>query len=59
MVQNAACIILADGGANSFYDSPFKNDPKVKIVGGDFDSVRPEVEEYYRNRNVEMCRDED
>lgn len=57
MVHNATNIILADGGANSFYESAHCDDPKVRAVAGDFDSLKPEIEKYYKDKNVEMCRD--
>ena len=40
-------IVLADGGANRFYETPFRNNPKVRAVVGDFDSLKPHVRSFY------------
>lgn len=47
-------IVLADGGANRFYDSPFKDSDKVRAIVGDFDSLKPHVRNYYQGRGVQL-----
>lgn len=36
-------IVIADGGANKLYDTPFKSDPKIRAIVGDFDSIKDNV----------------
>ena len=47
-------IILADGGANTFYKMGFKDHPKVRSVVGDLDSINQEVLEHFQNKGIEI-----
>lgn len=47
-------VVLADGGANRFYNTPFRHWRNVRAIVGDFDSLRPEVESFYKARGVEL-----
>ncbi|RUP44167.1 thiamine pyrophosphokinase [Jimgerdemannia flammicorona] len=55
--RNASLRICADGGGNRLYDS-FTNDPSSRdqfipdVIRGDLDSLRPEIQEYYRERGT-------
>jgi thiamine pyrophosphokinase len=57
----SSCTIMADGGANRFYDKLKKNSFKNEIIPhalvGDFDSIREDVMEYYREKDVTIFRD--
>ncbi|KAL2038004.1 hypothetical protein N7G274_009224 [Stereocaulon virgatum] len=59
-----AIIVAADGGANRVYDL-FQQEkteiPKYipNVICGDLDSIRPEVQEYYEAKGVEIIKDPD
>lgn len=59
LVACAKNIILADGGANHFYKSKLKYNEKIRFIAGDLDSLRPEVKEFYKSKNIEICLLED
>ena len=40
-------IVLADGGANRFFKTQFRDSANVKAVVGDFDSISEDVLKYY------------
>ena len=40
-------VVLADGGANHFYESDFRDSDKVRAVVGDFDCITQDVMNYY------------
>lgn len=46
--------VLADGGANHFYESEFRESDKVRALVGDFDAITDEVLQYYQDRSVPM-----
>jgi thiamine pyrophosphokinase len=52
---------LVDGGANIFHSLQAgfteKSISKVKALIGDLDSVEPEVEQFYKYRNVKIVKD--
>jgi len=50
ILNNAKCIICADGGANYAYRQNVKPD----WILGDLDSIEPEVWEYYRRQQVRI-----
>ena len=41
-------LILADGGANKFFNTSFKDNTKVRSIVGDFDSLHNHVRNYYQ-----------
>ena len=47
-------VILADGGANKFYNSEFRSNKKVRYIVGDFDSLQTEVSTFYEDRGVKL-----
>lgn len=55
--------VCADGGANRLYNL-FKDDDNVRLkylpdyIVGDFDSLKPDVEQYYRNAGVPVIKQE-
>jgi thiamine pyrophosphokinase len=57
----SSCTIMADGGANRFYDKLKKNSFRNEIIPhalvGDFDSIREDVMNYYREKDVTISRD--
>jgi len=61
--QNAIYHVGADGGANRVYDLD-KSGPDMHHIGldtviGDFDSLRPEVREYWHQNGSEIIHDRD
>lgn len=44
--------MLCDGGSNYFYGSAHRDSEKVKAIVGDLDSIKPEVRQYYHDRDV-------
>ena len=44
--------MIADGGANKLYDTPFRDVPNVRAIVGDFDSIKPHVREFYAKKGV-------
>ena len=51
-LKAAENVVLADGGANRFYNTPYRHWRNVRSIVGDFDSLRPEVEAFYKARGV-------
>ncbi|KAK5999864.1 hypothetical protein QM012_004952 [Aureobasidium pullulans] len=57
--------LCADGGANQLFDLFAQNDPShldqylPNIIHGDLDSLRKDVEDYYKERKVEVTKDPD
>ena len=47
-------IVLADGGANRFYEGQFRNSEKVRAIIGDFDTIHPEVFDFYSQKGIPM-----
>lgn len=47
-------VILADGGANKFYKSPFRHWRNIRAIVGDLDSLHPEVQNFYEARGVKV-----
>ena len=45
-------VVLADGGANIFFESGLGNHEKVRGIIGDLDSLRPSVREFYESYGV-------
>ncbi|CAH1775518.1 unnamed protein product [Owenia fusiformis] len=54
---NAVFRVAVDGGANSIYDAD--NSLVPDIVTGDFDSIRPEVKEYYTQKGCTVTHTDD
>lgn len=36
-------IIIADGGANKLFETPFRDSDKIRAIVGDFDSLKDDV----------------
>ena len=51
-LKAAENVVLADGGANRFYNTPFRHWRNVRAIVSDFDSLKPEVEAFYKARGV-------
>ena len=49
-------VILADGGANRFYETPFRHWRNVRSIVGDLDSLDPDVGRLYKSRGVELSQ---
>lgn len=47
-------VILADGGANHFHDTEYRDSEKVKAIVGDFDCIKQEVSDYYNDRKIPL-----
>lgn len=47
-------VILADGGANKFYNTPFRENEKIRFIVGDLDSLKPEIRSFYEDRGVKV-----
>ena len=47
-------VILADGGANRFFHSRFKESNNVRAIVGDLDSLKPNVQSYYQEKGVKI-----
>lgn len=64
--QRASFKVLADGGANRVYDAAQRADPSGALakrlvpnaIAGDWDSVRPEVADFYRALGASLERDD-
>ena len=54
--KQSKAIVLADGGANHFFKSNFKDSTKLKGIVGDLDSIEKEVEQYYKEKDVPVHR---
>nr|CDS29031.1 thiamin pyrophosphokinase 1 [Hymenolepis microstoma] len=52
LFAKASFSIFVDGFANRIYDSQFKDSHFPNMVSGDFDSIRPEVKEFYESKNT-------
>ena len=54
-------VVLADGGANHFFYSPYHDHENVRMIVGDLDSLKPEIRQYYENKKVMVkeIRDQD
>ena len=47
-------MILADGGANRLYKTPFRDNDKIRYIVGDLDSLKVETRAYYEDRGVKV-----
>lgn len=47
-------VILADGGANRLFKSPYRDNEKVRCIVGDLDSVKPEVKDFYQEKGCKL-----
>ena len=64
--QRATFKVLADGGANRVYDAALRTDPSGALakrlvpdaIAGDWDSIRPEVADFYRGLGAALERDD-
>ncbi|CAF9920700.1 MAG: hypothetical protein ALECFALPRED_001606 [Alectoria fallacina] len=60
--EDALFTICADGGANRLKDLQRGNIEKIVFpiaICGDLDSIRPDVEEYYRSLSIKIVKDPD
>eukprot|EP01129_Flabellula_baltica_P015311 TRINITY_DN7679_c0_g1_i1.p1 TRINITY_DN7679_c0_g1~~TRINITY_DN7679_c0_g1_i1.p1 ORF type:complete len:250 (+),score=60.94 TRINITY_DN7679_c0_g1_i1:31-750(+) len=59
--ENATFTVCADGGANRLYDHYTKTNMEIvpKVIVGDFDSVRPEVLDFYSQCGSECIQIDD
>ena len=51
-LKAAENVVLVDGGANQFYNTPFRNWQNVRSIVGDLDSLDPKVQAFYLDRGV-------
>lgn len=62
LIQNAASVLLVDGGANNFLSFCQSNSiqlPRNIEVIGDLDSIRPEVQQFLESKGVKVLQDLD
>lgn len=64
VISDATLVVCADGGANRLFDLSREsngNFSRVKIdaIVGDLDSLRPDVEEHFRQQGVLVEKDDD
>ncbi|VDO01468.1 unnamed protein product [Rodentolepis nana] len=52
LFEKSLFTIFVDGFANHIHDSQFKDSHLPNMVSGDFDSIRPEVKEFYESKNT-------
>ncbi|VDL48934.1 unnamed protein product [Hymenolepis diminuta] len=52
LFAKASFSIFVDGFANQIYDSQFKDSHIPDMVSGDFDSIRPDVKEFYEQKKT-------
>ena len=52
-------ILLADGGANTFYRLGLQDHHKIRAIVGDLDSINNDVREYFTKKGVEIIEIED
>jgi thiamine pyrophosphokinase len=57
----SSCTLVADGAANRFYNqskkASFEEEFVPHILIGDFDSIKKDVMEYYRNKDVQIIHE--
>jgi thiamine pyrophosphokinase len=54
LIQNVDYVICADGAANRLYDCLKDKSSVPNCIVGDFDSIRQDVQEYYKDNNVKL-----
>lgn len=47
-------MVIADGGANQLYNTPFRDSYKVRSIVGDFDSIQNHVRDFYQKKGVQF-----
>ncbi|GAB1600357.1 thiamin pyrophosphokinase 1-like [Argonauta hians] len=57
--QKAVLKVFVDGAANEVYNNLSKEDYIPDIITGDFDSIKPEVKEYYQLNGVDVIETPD
>lgn len=57
--KNAAFKAFVDGGANQVYASGDPSSYIPDLISGDFDSIKAEVLDYYKEKNVEIIETQD
>lgn len=66
LMQRASFCVFADGGSNRVHDACMHHDPSGKLaksllpsaIAGDWDSIRPEVAEFYADLGVRLEKDD-
>ncbi len=51
-LKDCSNLVVADGGANRLYDSPFRDSNKLRTIVGDFDSIQPHVKQFYSDKGI-------